>query len=325
MARKIDHSLLDNAKINKKDEFYTQLCDVECELEHYKHHFKDKIVYCNCDDPRFSNFYRYFVTNFSELGIKKIICSCYVRPDIIQPDNHGYYYEYTGQEKQIPETTDLKYFKQSGDFRSKECIHFLEEADIIVTNPPFSLFREYVNQLIEHKKQFLIIGNVNCLTYKEIFNLFKEDKVWLGVGFGRGISGFIVPEDYELYGTETRINNDGERIISPNNCLWLTNLDITKKHIMIQLSKTYYGNEDEYPIYDNYDAINVNAYRDIPKDYDGVMGVPVTFLHKFNPDQFELIRFRKGNDDKDLRINGKSPYFRVLIRKKATTLHEEDA
>lgn len=316
MKRNIDHALLDNAKANKKDEFYTQLCDIESELEHYKQHFKGKTVFCNCDDPQISNFYRYFVSHFDELGLKRVICACYVKPDIEQPDLHGYYYEYTGLEKEIPDKSDVHFFKQSGDFRSKESIQLLQQSDIVVTNPPFSLFREFVKQLVDHNKKFLIIGNVNCLTYKEIFNLFKEDKVWLGVGFGRGISGFIVPEHYELYGTETKISDLGERIISPNNCLWLTNMDITKKHVKVPLNKTYCGNESQYLHYDNYDAINVDASKDIPFDYDGVMGVPVTFLYKYNPDQFELIRFRKGNDNKDLTIDGKQPYFRVLIRKK---------
>ncbi len=316
MARKIDHALLDNAKANKRDEFYTQLVDIESELKYYTKHFEGKIVYCNCDDPTISNFYRYFVSNFNKLKLKKVICACYVKPDIEYPENHGYYYEYTGNEKMIPDPSDMHFFRQSGDFRSQESIQLLLQSDIVVTNPPFSLFREYVRQLIDYDKKFLIIGNVNCLTYKEIFNLFKEDKVWLGVGFGRGISGFIVPEHYKLYGTETKVNEMGQRIISPNNCLWLTNLDVSKKHEIISLSKTYHGNESQYPFYDNYHAININTSKDIPKDYEGIMGVPVTFLHKYNPEQFELVRFRKGNDDKDLSIDGKTPYFRVLIRRK---------
>jgi hypothetical protein len=167
-----------------------------------------------------------------------------------------------------------------------------------------------------YQKKNLIIGNINAITYKEIFKLIKENKAWLGIHMGRGISGFIVPDHYELYGTETRIDSSGDRIISPNNCLWLTNLDTSKRHEDIVLSKIYYGNESEYPKFDNYDAINVNKTTDIPMDYNGVMGVPITFLHKFNPEQFELIKFRKGNDDKDLSINGKCPYFRILIKNK---------
>ena len=178
------------------------------------------------------------------------------------------------------------------------------------------MFRKYVELLVKYDKKFLIIGSINAITYKEIFKLIKENKVWLGVNLGRGISGFIVPEHYELYGTETRIDTFGNRIISPNNCLWLTNLDNSKRHENIQLTKRYLGNEDKYPTYDNYDAINVNEVKNIPMDYDGHMGVPITFLHKFNPDQFELIKFRKGNDDRDLSINGKCPYFRILIKNK---------
>jgi hypothetical protein len=162
----------------------------------------------------------------------------------------------------------------------------------------------------------LIIGNINAITYKEIFKLIKENKAWLGINIGRGISGFIVPEHYELYGTETRIDNSGNRIISPNNCLWLTNLDNFKRHEDIELTKRYFGNEVQYPKYDNYDGININKTQDIPIDYKGYMGVPITFLHKFNPDQFEIIKFRKGNDDKDLSVNGKCPYFRILIKNK---------
>ena len=210
----------------------------------------------------------------------------------------------------------LTRLKGNGDFRSKECIELLKQSDIVVTNPPFSLFREYVEQLVKHDKKFLIIGNINAITYKEIFKLIKENKAWLGINMGRGISGFIVPNHYELYGTETNIDSFGNRIISPNNCLWLTNLDTSKRHKDIVLSKTYCGNEREYPKFDNYDAINVNKTKDIPIDYNGVMGVPITFLHKFNPEQFEVIKFRKGNDDKDLSINGKCPYFRILIKNK---------
>jgi hypothetical protein len=178
------------------------------------------------------------------------------------------------------------------------------------------LFREHVEQLVKYDKKFLIIGNINAITYKEIFKLIKENKAWLGINLGRGISGFIVPEHYELYGTETRIHNFGNRIISPNNCLWLTNLDTSKRHEDITLTKKYFGNEAEYPRYDNYDGINVNKTKDIPSDFEGFMGVPITFLHKFNPEQFEIVKFRKGNNEKDLSINGKCPYFRILIRNK---------
>lgn len=314
MARKVQHSLLTKAKTNKKDEFYTQLKDIESELKHYENHFIDKTVYCNCDDPRVSNFFNYFSSNFEKLGLTKIITASYKNKE------NGFFYEHTREngEKNIPnaDKIDIVQLKEDGDFRSRESIELLKQCDIVVTNPPFSLFREYVEQLIKHNKKFLIIGNVNAITYKEIFKLIKENKAWLGINLGRGISGFIVPEHYELYGTEARIDNSGNRIVSPNNCLWLTNLDTSKRHEDIVLTKTYYGNESEYPKYDNYDAINVNKTKDIPKDYEGFMGVPITFLHKFNPDQFEIIKFRKGNDEKDLSINGKCPYFRILIKNK---------
>lgn len=319
MARNVQHSLLDNAKSSKNDEFYTQYVDIENELQYYKTHFSDKTVFCNCDDARISNFFKYFANNFKELGLKKLICACYKKSDFNifnQSYERGYYYEYTGTENLNPTLEEVTYFNGNGDFRSEESIELLKQSDIVVSNPPFSLFREYVSQIMRFKKRFLIIGNINAITYKEIFNLIKENKVWLGINLGRGISGFIVPEDYELYGTETKIDQFGNRIISSNNCLWLTNLDTFKRHEKIPLTKKYYGNELEYPNYDNYTGINVDKTQDIPMDYSGAIGVPITFLHKFNPEQFEIIKFRKGDDDKDLSINGKCPYFRILVRNK---------
>ena len=322
MARNATNKLLQQAKKSKSDEFYTQLSDIESELQNYKNHFKNKVVYCNCDDPTISNFFKYFALNFKELGLKKLIASCYKEQEMdlfnsSQTEN-GYFYEYTGTDKEIstPTSKDIVYFNSDGDFRSSESIEILKQSDIVVTNPPFSLFREFVAQLVKYEKEFLIIGNINAITYKEIFKLIKENKAWLGINLGRGISGFIVPNDYELFGTEARIDEDGNRIVATNNCLWLTNLDTFKRHEDIVLTKKYYGNEEEYPKFDNYDAINVNKTQDIPMDYEGVMGVPITFLHKYNPEQFELIKFRKGNDEKDLSINGKCPYFRILIKNK---------
>ncbi len=324
IAEKTLNRTLHIAKSSKKDEFYTQLSDIESELKHYKEHFKNKVVFCNCDDPRVSNFFHYFSYNFESLGLKKLVTTCYKNKEKdlfgIEKSENAVFLEYTGDknENKIPDAEEIgvKPLKGDGDFRSKESIDLLKQADIVVTNPPFSLFREYVDQLVKYEKKFLIIGNINAITYKEIFKLIKENKAWLGINMGRGISGFIVPEHYELYGTETNIDCFGNRIISPNNCLWLTNLDTFKRHEDINLTKTYYGNEHEYPTFDNYDAINVNKTQDIPKDYKGVMGVPITFLHKYNPEQFELIKFRKGNDEKDLSINCKCPYFRILIRNK---------
>ncbi len=311
-ARKNENDFLRKAKKNKNDEFYTQLKDIERELVHYEVHFKDKVVFCNCDDPTISNFYKYFAINFDRLGLKKLIASCYIE------DKQGYYYEYSGEPDKniIPTIDDVSYFKGDGDFRSDEVIDLLNESDIVVTNPPFSLFREHVDQLIKAEKSFLVIGNINAITYKEIFKLIKDNKVWMGINMGRGISGFIVPKHYELYGTETNIDEEGNQIISSNNCLWLTNLDNFKRHEDIELVKEYKGNERKYPKYDNYDGINVNKTKDIPKDYTGAMGVPITFLHKFNPEQFEIIKFRKGDDEKDLSVNGKNPYFRILIKNK---------
>ena len=320
MARNATNTLLQKAKKSKSDEFYTMLTDIESELQHYVNHFQGKVVYCNCDDPRISNFYRYFAENFHQLGLKKLIASCYKEShrDLfdMNVNNFGFYYVYTGtpNEHCIPTDNDLIYFNSDGDFRSQESIALLKQADIVVTNPPFSLFREYVAQLVRHNKKFLIIGNINAITYKEIFHLIKDNKAWLGINLGRGISGFIVPNHYELYGTETRIDDIGNRIISPNNCLWLTNMDNAKRNEEIILTKRYIGNESAYQRYDNYDGINIDKTQDIPMDYAGHMGVPITFLHKFNPNQFEIIKFRKGNDDKDLSINGKCPYFRILIR-----------
>lgn len=352
MARKVQHSLLHKAKKNKNDEFYTQLIDIESELKHYKKHFKGKVVYCNCDDPFESNFFRYFVLNFNNLGLKSLITTSY-KPSLVANTKIDLFgeNEMLAQAKGRPKVTANKFvinsvgnvnedgsfslqdvaeqlkankhnewepLKGDGDFRSEECVELLKQSDIVVTNPPFSLFREYVSQLVEYDKKFLIIGNVNAITYKEIFKLIKYNKAWLGVNLGRGISGFIVPEHYELYGTEARIDNMGNRIVSPNNCLWLTNLDNSIRHKDIDLRKKYHGNESEYPEYDNYKGINVNRTKDIPLDYSGYMGVPITFLHKYNPEQFEIVKFRKGDDGRDLSINGKCPYFRIIIKIKRT-------
>ncbi len=309
MKRNATNSLLNKAKINKKDEFYTQLVDIERELIHYKKHFKNKIIFCNCDNVKISNFFKFFVNNFEEFGIKKVICACYNKKE----SGKGYYYEHTGSKINF---NNIKYFKGNGDFRSLESIELLRQCDVVVTNPPFSLFREYIAQLVNYNKKFLVIGNINAITYKEIFNLIKNNQVWLGINLGRGISGFIVPKEYELYGLETKINENGEKIISPNNCMWLTNLDNEKRQEVLPLTKKYIGNESEYPLYDNFNGINVNKTQNIPNDYKGLIGVPITFLHKFNPNQFEIIKFRKGDDNNDLRINGKPTYFRIIIKNK---------
>ena len=331
MAKSLNNNLK-KAKAGKNDEFYTELTDIEKELRHYKHHFKDKVVFCNCDDPRISNFFHYFSYNFEALGLKKLITTCYKNQDRDLFSTHqserAIWLEYTGDKNgnNVPDVEEIgiNHLQGDGDFRSKESIELLKKADIVVTNPPFSLFREYVAQLIEYDKKFLIIGNINAISYKEIFKLIKENKAWLGMNMGRGISGFIVPKHYELYGSEARVDEDGNRIVATNNCLWLTNLDNSKRHEDIILYKKY--TQDEFPTYENYNAINVDKTKDIPMDYSGEMGVPITFLHYYNPDQFEIIDINphfftiveKGlPKPTQLKITGqKDPYARILIKNK---------
>lgn len=314
MARQATNKLLQKAKKAKSDEFYTQLCDIERELQHYPHSFKGKAVYCNCDDPRTSNFYRFFKENFHRLGLRKLIASCYkdTAADLFRQSDGERAYCCIYEGENAPER--LTPLAGNGDFRSQECTELLRQADVVVTNPPFSLFREFVSQIMRYGKEFLVIGNVNAITYKEIFDLIQNNRAWLGVNMGRGISGFIVPDSYEPYGTEVSVNANGQRVIATNSCLWLTNLVSDQPNGDISLTKLYAGHEDGYPQYDNCNGINVSRTQDIPGDYDGLMGVPITFLHKYNPEQFEIVRFRKGDDGKDLRVNGKCPYFRILIK-----------
>lgn len=327
MARKVEHKNLTSAKTSKNDEFYTQLSDIERELKHYKNHFKDKVVLCNCDDPRISNFFHFFSYNFEKFGLKKLIATCYKNQEMDlfseNKSEQAIYLEYTGDKNgnNVPDPNEIgiKKLKGDGDFRSKECIELLKQSDIVVTNPPFSLFREYVSQLIEYDKKFLIIGNINAISYKEIFKLIKENKAWLGVNMGRGISGFIVPKHYELYGSEARVDENGNRIVATNNCLWLTNLDTAKRHEDIILYKNY--TPEEFPTYDNYDAINVDKTKDIPMDYKGTMGVPITFLDKFNPDQFEIIGQMATTKIDEFNfgypyVKGSKIYARILIKNK---------
>ena len=316
MAAKSSNNNLHKAKDSKKDEFYTQLSDIENELKHYKDHFKDKIVYCNCDDPRVSNFFQYFSFNFEALGLKKLITTCYKNQDAElfsqNESEQAVYLEYEGDKNgnHVPDIEEIgiKSLSGDGDFRSAECIELLKQADIVVTNPPFSLFREYVAQLIKYEKKFIIVGHQNAITYKEIFKLIKENKIWLGYGFKGGAAHFI-NQHYEDYAAA---GDHKEGMIRVSGVQWFTNLDINKRHEDLLLFKEF--TPEEYPTYDNYDAINVDVTKHIPKDYKGAMGVPITFLDKYNPEQFEIIKFRKGNDDKDLSINGKCPYFRILIK-----------
>lgn len=294
----------------KNDEFYTQLTDIEKELSHYKEHFKDKIVFCNCDDPEYSNFWKYFQLNFYHLGLKKLISTHY------EVDKPSYKMEIVRNEKGaqmgIPDYVKTP-LQQNGDFRSQECITILQEADIVVTNPPFSLLREYLAQLIEYNKKFVIIGNKNCITYKEVFPLLKDNVIWIGY---TSAETFLLPN-----GEITK------KMMGLTK--WLTNLDISKRHEELFLYKNY--TPEEYPKYDNYDAINVDKTQDIPCDYYGVMGVPITFMDKYNPEQFEIVDainryslFDVYNTNETVRknhshtcnINGEAKYFRIIIRRK---------
>jgi len=302
MGIKITNNNLKQAKNAKKDEFYTQLSDIEKEIRHYKNHFKDKVVYCNCDDPRVSNFFHYFSYNFEKLGLKKLVTTCYKNQDMDlfsqNKSERAIYLEYEGDKKgnNVPDPNEIgiKHLKGDGDFRSQECIELLKQADIIVTNPPFSLFREYVAQLVEYEKKFLIIGNVNAITYKDIFKLIKENKLWTGFSIRSGDREFGVPDDYPLHAAGFRIDESGKQFIRVKGVRWFTNLDYNERHEDLILYKKY--SPEEYPMYDNYDAINVNATKDIPVDYEGSMGVPITFLDKYNPDQFEIIGITKSWD-----------------------------
>ena len=330
---------LNQAKNAKKDEFYTQLVDIENELKHYKEHFKDKVVLCNCDDPRVSNFFHYFSYNFEKLGLKKLITTCYKNQErdlFSQNDSErAIWLEYNGDKNnnRVPDPNEIgiNYFQGDGDFRSKECIELLKQADIVVTNPPFSLFREYVAQLIEYDKKFLIIGNVNATSYKEVFQLIKNGEIWLGASIHSGDREFGVPQDYPLNAAGYRIDEKGNKFIRVKGVRWFTNLDYKERHENLILFKKY--TPEEYPRYDNYNAINVDKTADIPMDYDGIIGVPITFLDKYNPEQFEIVdardctnieRLKNKNyalvKDADGCINGKPKYARILIRRRNPTV-----
>ncbi|MDP3987759.1 MAG: adenine-specific methyltransferase EcoRI family protein [Candidatus Levybacteria bacterium] len=336
----------------KKDEFYTQLTDIEKELRHYKDQFRGKVVYCNCDDPFESNFFKYFASNFNALGLKKLITTSFDQSSIaggqlpllemegLKPEGKQ---PFKIEINEVPDKntdgaidlTDVEWLlkrdanvsmplKENGDFRSKECIELLKQSDIVVTNPPFSLFREYVAQLIEYGKNFLILGDQNAITYKEIFKLIKDNKLWLGYDNG-GTKWFQVPMDYDIPTESRKKIVDGVKYFSMGRILWFSNLENTKRHQELTLYKKY--TPEEFLKYDNYNAINVDKVSDIPVDYDGVMGVPITFVDKYNPEQFEIVGLIAGNikglagiisaSGKDgPYINGKLRYGRILIRKK---------
>lgn len=296
---------LSRARRNKKDEFYTQIVDIERELRHYRRHFKNKVVYCNCDDPYISAFFEYFTKNFELLGLKKLITTCYKsqRMDLFSQKNseQAIKLEYTGgapNNLPTPDDIGVTSLKGDGDFRSQECIDILLKADIVVTNPPFSLFREYISQLVEHNKQFIIVGNQNAIKYKDIFPLIKENKIWLG--YKNGGMAFKVPDHYESGPTGYWQDDSGQRWMSLGNACWYTNLDHEKCHEDLILYKNY--TPEEYPTYDNYDAIEVSKTKDIPMDYEGIMGVPISFLDKHNPDQFEIVGLTASWSDRRAKI-----------------------
>ena len=313
------------AKKAKNDEFYTQLTDIEKELRHYTPHFRGKTVYCNCDDPRASQFFHYFSYNFEHFGVKRLIASCYRNMSRDLFSRHDVFsgacwLEYTGDKNGnlVPDADEIgvRYFKGDGDFRSEESIALLKQADIVVTNPPFSLFRDYVAQLIEYKKQFLIIGNMNAVKYKEIFPLIRDEKLWLGVMTGK--RDFLMP-DHADGGAGCWTDEKGRKWRSLGNTAWFTNLDHGRRHEPLVLLKKY--NPANYPRYDNYDAIEVSKTADIPGDYDGVMGVPISYLDKHNPDEFEIVGATRTWDGKcDVILNGRMLYTRLLIRRRPDAL-----
>lgn len=319
---------LHSAKKAKNDEFYTTLEVIENELKHYKQHFKDKVVYCNCDDPNISNFFKYFALNFDYLGLKKLITSCYRNTD---PDlrskgvsDEAVWLEYEGgynSLEDIQKHTTIHSFNGDGDFRSEESIELLKEADIVVTNPPFSLFREYVAQLVEYEKDFLILGNMNAITYKEIFPLLKDNKMWLG--HKNGSMEFELPADAEMKASGY-IDENGKKIQKFGNISWYTNLPHSKRYEDLILFRQYHP--DDHPHYDTYDAINVDKVANIPVDYKGAMGVPITFLDKHNPDQFDIlgcsysygepVGYHNDGESYSVTVNGKNIYKRIFIKHK---------
>lgn len=324
---------LNKAKEAKKDEFYTQLEDINNELRHYREHFRGKTVLCNCDDPRVSNFFTYFAYNFELLGLKKLITTCYKNQDVDLFSQgqceKAVYLVYEGDKNgnHIPDAEEIGVLplKGDGDFRSRECIELLKEADIVVTNPPFSLFREYVAQLMAYDKKFLIIGNVNAVTYKELFPLIMQNKIWMGASIHSGDRKFWVPDNYALNAAGCGVDETGRKFIRVKGVRWFTNLDYKERHEDLILYKKY--TPEEFPKYINYDAIEVGKTADIPCDYMGLMGVPITFLDKHNPDQFEIIG--KSSDLGDMthirqmdNAQGGGPRFYIMKNDTPTRMYE---
>lgn len=324
---------LRTAQKAKNDEFYTQLEDIEKELKHHKNQLKGKVVFCNCDDPYESNFFKYFASNFNYLGLKKLIATSYTKSPIagtqlglfevegLKPNGKQPFKieinEVTDSDNSGSVTlVDVEYLLRhdkntatplhgNGDFRSEECVELLKEADIVVTNPPFSLFREYIAQLVEYDKKFIIIGNMNAITYRECFKLIKDNRMWLGASIHSGDREFRVPEEYPLNAASSRVDENGYKYIRVKGVRWFTNLDYDERHEDLVLYKKY--SDEEFPKYENYDAINVDKTADIPYDYDGTFGVPITFLDKYNPDQFEIIGLGISNSGKEIGVNPYKP------------------
>lgn len=319
-----------SAQAAKNDEFYTQLSDIEVETVYYRNYFEGKTIFLNCDDPEMSNFWKHFSYNFDFLGLKGLISTHYTYGDDEGP---AYMLRYESQSGSNKAKIVKKELKGDGDFRSKECIELLEEADIVITNPPFSLWREYLSQLIEYDKKFLILGNFNAITYQDVFPLFKNNKLWLGVTRqGSGSMWFRVPHNAPDKSGQ-RIDDLGNKYQTIGSTAWFTNMDHKARHEEMVLTRFYEGNEDQYPKYDNYDAIEVKPLKNMPMDYEGIMGVPITFIGKYNPDQFEILgsrRYAKSEalldvytgdvvppeKDKKTTINGKETYDRIFIKNK---------
>lgn len=296
---------LRQARDNPKDEFYTRLVDIEKELSNYKEQLKGKVVYCNCDNPRYSNFWKYFYNNFEKLQLKKLIATFYSKVGTV------YKTEFDG------ENITAKLLLSEGDFRSKECLSFLAKSDIVVTNPPFSLFRDFISILVEYKKDFIIIGNTNALTYSEVFGLFMQNKIRTGfTNFNAGMY-FSVPDGYDY----SKVI-DGQKCARVSSCCWYTSLDVSKDNKKLLLTKSY--NPKDYPTYDNYDAINVNNFHDIPFDYDGIMGVPITFLDKYNPEQFKLLGLSSKKHSQNIPRFHDNSFYNGYARGKVKTRIESN-
>lgn len=309
------NSNLHMSRAGKTDEFYTQLSLVENEMKHYTRYFEGKTVFCNCDDPEYSNFWLFFQLNFYRLGLKKLVSTHY------EEDKPSYKMEIVSTNTPQGQIGIPDYVKTplegNGDFRSPECVEILKEADIVITNPPFSLFRDYIAQLMEYQKDFIIIGNQNAITFKEIFPLIMNNKIWLG--YNSGHYWFRVPDDYEEKKTDFKIDEEGTKWRRMGNICFYTNLDIDKRHEPMTLYKSY--SPEQYPKYDTYDAIEVSKTADIPYDYYGVMGVPITFMDKYSPEQFEIIGKIDAGEITEYNlarpiVNGVSKYKRIAIRRK---------